>query len=63
MFQIAAKTKTKKIAKNKLMMRLEMRFLLVSPPNLIKNLVTALPAMMRISMVVASNISVLIAAK
>ena len=60
MFHIAAMTSRKKMAKNKLMIRFEMRFLLMSPSNFFKNLVTALPAMILINKVVANKINVLI---
>jgi hypothetical protein len=62
-FQMAAKIKRKKMARNKFMMRIEMRFLVMSPSNFFKNLVTAFPAIILIKSVVASKIKVFIAAK
>jgi hypothetical protein len=55
MFQIAAMIRIKKIDKKRLMMRIETRFLLMSPSNLVKNRVTAFPANTRISSVKASK--------
>ena len=49
MFQMAAKTRIKKMDKNKLMMRIDTRLRLMSPSNLAKKRVTALPAKRRIS--------------